>query len=127
MQSRKDTIVEVLTGTFLGLLGSWLITYLCVQLISNKAAAVTVATALCTVWSLVRGYSVRRWFNRPSRPQSARYATGGYVSIPKERPVHTLGAAIARGAILNAMRPNLKNEVVVHNTEIKDWPELPSR
>lgn len=68
-QSRRDTVVEVLTGTFAGTLGSWLIVW-GVLAWSPWGAAVnaTVTTALCTVWSLVRGYAVRRAFNRAAKP-----------------------------------------------------------
>lgn len=64
MQTRWQTVVEVSTGTAIGMLGSWAIT---VVVFSNSSAPIaTVAiinTAACTVWSLVRGYSLRRYFN----------------------------------------------------------------
>lgn len=64
MQTKAQSLREVLTNTFIGLVGSWLISYVCMTTISGTGLAVTVATVLCTVWSVGRGYAVRRWFNR---------------------------------------------------------------
>lgn len=64
MQSRKQSAVETVTGTVLGFAGSWVISYVSVMTIPHLPTAVTVATLGCTVWSLVRGYSVRRYFAR---------------------------------------------------------------
>lgn len=63
MQTKSQSLREVLTNTFIGLVGSWLISYVCITNISGTGLAVTVATVLCTVWSIGRGYAVRRWFN----------------------------------------------------------------
>lgn len=62
-QSRKGSLAETLTGTSLGFAGRLCITWACVAGIPNTGLAVTTATVLCTVWSLVRGYAVRRHFN----------------------------------------------------------------
>lgn len=62
-QSRKASLAETLTSTTLGFVGSLCITWACVAGISNTGLAVTTATALCTVWSIARGYHVRRFFN----------------------------------------------------------------
>ena len=65
MQSRRHTIYEVLTGTTTGSLGSWLITWAVLSWSPlGNASNATITVALCTVWSLVRGYAVRRMFNR---------------------------------------------------------------
>jgi 4-hydroxybenzoate polyprenyltransferase len=64
-QSKHQTIKEVLSGTTLGMVGSWLITMGSIALFPNDPIqAATVATAGCTVWSLTRGYAVRRYFNK---------------------------------------------------------------
>jgi hypothetical protein len=63
VQTKAQSLREVLTNTFIGLVGSWLISYICMTNISGTGMAVTVATVLCTVWSIGRGYAVRRWFN----------------------------------------------------------------
>ncbi len=62
MQTRLGSLIEVLTGTFTGMIGSWLICYVSFRYIPELALATTVSTIGCTVWSLVRGYCVRRWF-----------------------------------------------------------------
>jgi len=63
-QSRRQSLVETFTGTGIGMVGSWLIAYSTYVLITDKVVAVTITTAACTVWSLVRGYCVRRYFAR---------------------------------------------------------------
>ena len=63
MQSKKGTIIEILTNTGIGLVGSWLITYSVMHLKLNPAVAATIVCGLCTVWSIVRGYGIRRFFN----------------------------------------------------------------
>lgn len=74
MQTRLQSLIEVSTGTLLGGVGSWLITYAILLLAeayeweSKKLTAVATVAA-CTVWSLLRGYWLRRRFNR-SRPVS---------------------------------------------------------
>lgn len=63
MQSKKDSMKEVITNTFIGMAGSWLLTMLCLQFFTTAVAVATSTTIACTVWSLVRGYSVRRFYN----------------------------------------------------------------
>lgn len=66
-QSRRMSFIEVCTGTFTGLLGSWLLTTLTFWAMEGKYPAwvvAAVATGACTVWSLVRNYFIRRHFNR---------------------------------------------------------------
>ena len=54
-QTKKQTVVEVVTSTATGAAGSWLICVACFHLFqSNLMAAATAATIGCTVWSLVR-------------------------------------------------------------------------
>ena len=62
-QSRTHSLVEVCTGTFVGTVGSWLISYASYSCIEGLPAATTVATIGCTAWSLARGYVIRRAFN----------------------------------------------------------------
>lgn len=63
-QSHKMTMMEVASGTFVGFIGSWIITYFTLTYVHDRIIAPTVTVCLCTVWSLVRGYFVRRHFNR---------------------------------------------------------------
>ena len=64
MQTRRSSLIEVFTNTFTGMLGSWAITYLCITTIDDKWSASIAAVIGCTVWSLVRGWTIRRAFNR---------------------------------------------------------------
>lgn len=63
-QTRAQSAVEVATNTVTGFVGSWLITYVVMTVVTERAAATTVTVLCCTVWSLVRGWMIRRSFNR---------------------------------------------------------------
>jgi hypothetical protein len=62
-QSKKDSIKEVVFSTTLGMIGSWIITMLCLMFFTTPVAIATSTTLCCTCWSLIRGYCVRRAFN----------------------------------------------------------------
>jgi uncharacterized membrane protein (UPF0136 family) len=78
MQSRKQSAIEVAAGTFIGMLGSWCLSYGVLQILDNDLHIATVTTALCTVWSIVRGYMVRRHFNRRMAMYDRSVVAGGY-------------------------------------------------
>ena len=61
-QSRRQSAIETAVSTSLGLVGSLIIVFTTFSLIEDKTIATTATTLLCTVWSVVRGYRVRRWF-----------------------------------------------------------------
>ena len=63
-QTKREAAIEVLTGTAIGMLGSWLITLFVMSYLPDKLQAATVAVLLCPLWSLVRGYSIRRYFSK---------------------------------------------------------------
>jgi hypothetical protein len=63
-QSRGGSAIEVCVNTVTGMVGSWVIAYFCMKLIPDRATAAAVTVAGCTVWSLVRGYCIRRYFTR---------------------------------------------------------------
>lgn len=63
-QSRRHSAVEVFTSTFIGFIGSWIITYFTFLHVKDAAVAATTGVVLCTVWSLVRGYTIRRHFSQ---------------------------------------------------------------
>ncbi len=67
MQTKRQSMYEVITNTSVGILGSWLITLTTLQFINDKFLIATVTTLLCTVWSLSRGYAIRRIFNSKLR------------------------------------------------------------
>ena len=64
MQSKRQSMKETLTNTFVGMAGSFAITMLCLQVLTDKLAIAVVTTVLCTVWSIGRGYTIRRYFNK---------------------------------------------------------------
>lgn len=63
-QTKVQSIKETLCNTGVGLIGSWLITVTCIKHIAEPYTAATAAAILCTIWSIVRGYYIRRCFNR---------------------------------------------------------------
>ena len=63
-QTKREAAIEVLTGTAIGMLGSWLITLFVMSYLPDKLQAATISVLLCTLWSLVRGYSIRRYFSK---------------------------------------------------------------
>lgn len=62
-QSKKQSLIEVVSNTTIGMVGSWLITMACLMFFTTPVGIATSTTILCTVWSLGRGYVVRRHFN----------------------------------------------------------------
>lgn len=64
MQTKRQSLKETLTNTFVGMAGSFAITMLCLQVFSNNTMIAVATTLLCTVWSILRGYSIRRYFNK---------------------------------------------------------------
>lgn len=64
MQTHRQSVIEVFTDTFVGTIGSWLITYATFSNVANTAFASSITVLACTVWSLVRGYYIRRRFEK---------------------------------------------------------------
>lgn len=62
-QSKGQSLKETLTNTGVGMVGSWLITMGCLMIWTSPVAIATSTTVLCTVWSIGRGYTIRRYFN----------------------------------------------------------------
>lgn len=63
-QSKWQSFKETMSNTGIGMVGSWLITMVTFHYIKDLTVASTVATIGCTVWSILRGYTVRRYFNK---------------------------------------------------------------
>lgn len=66
-QSKKQSWIETLSNTGVGFVGSWIITWITLHYVKDMLTAATVATLLCTVWSIIRGYTIRRLFNTYNR------------------------------------------------------------
>ena len=62
-QSKRQSLIETCTNTTIGMVGSWLITMGCLMLFTTPVGIATSTTLLCTLWSISRGYVVRRHFN----------------------------------------------------------------
>lgn len=62
-QSKRQSIKETLSNTFIGTLGSFLITWVTLHFVADIILASAITTVACTVWSIGRGYAVRRYFN----------------------------------------------------------------
>ena len=62
-QSKKDSIKEVACSTAIGMIGSFLITMVCLSLFTSSIGIAISSTIFCTAWSIGRGYCIRRYFN----------------------------------------------------------------
>lgn len=71
-QSKKQSLKETLSNTFIGTIGSFFITMVTLKLFTNPVVISAVATIACTVWSITRGYAVRRYFNRQAEKLNDR-------------------------------------------------------
>lgn len=65
-QSKKQSLVESLTNTFVGFLISFLSTFLIFPLVGYNSSPVKnlIITLYFTVISILRGYLIRRYFNK---------------------------------------------------------------
>lgn len=63
-QSRRQSLAETCTNTGVGMVGSFLITFVCITVITDKLVCSVVTVLACTVWSVARGYAIRRYYNR---------------------------------------------------------------
>lgn len=64
MQTKRQSLIETGCNTLVGVIGSWLITIAVLSYIDDKLIAASITVFACTVWSLIRGYGIRRHFNR---------------------------------------------------------------
>lgn len=62
-QTKLQSLMETLTNTGVGMVGSWLITMACLMFFTTPVGIATSTTIACTIWSLGRGYVVRRYFD----------------------------------------------------------------
>ena len=64
MQSRRQTLIEVGANLAIGSVGAWLITYAAIKWLQGDAAVATWSLIGCTIWSFIRQYLIRRYFNK---------------------------------------------------------------
>lgn len=77
MQSRMHTALEVSSNTLIGMAGSWVLTWMCLALYEDRATAATATVLSCTVWSLLRGWVIRRTFNKMAAEQARKVRPNG--------------------------------------------------
>lgn len=76
MQTRRQSVAEVVTNTLVGMAGSWAITFASMACIDDRALATSAAVVGCTVWSLTRGYVIRRRFAQLEHVNAAQAREG---------------------------------------------------
>ena len=66
MQSKKQSHLEVTTNQILGIVGGWLIVYFLFPLFDHlsQGLVATISTIIFFIWSYIRSYTVRRYFNK---------------------------------------------------------------
>ena len=62
-QSRKDSMFEAWVNIAFGAVVAWIITYTATTYVDDTKLAATISVIGCTVWSFIRQYFVRRYFN----------------------------------------------------------------
>lgn len=64
MQTKQQSMIETFSNVGIGIVGSLLITLAVMHVIQDRTLCSFITVTLCTVWSLVRGYYIRRHFNK---------------------------------------------------------------
>lgn len=64
MQTKRQTMIEIGMNTGIGLIGSFIITYCILHLDMSAGKAASLVTVACTIWSIIRQYIIRRYFNK---------------------------------------------------------------
>ncbi len=62
-QSRKDSMLEAWVNIAFGAIIAWVITYTATTYVDDPKIAATISVIGCTIWSYIRQYFVRRYFN----------------------------------------------------------------
>lgn len=69
-QTKLQSLKETFSNTSIGMIGSFIITVASSHVIDDKWWAAAVATLGCTIWSISRGYCIRRYFNKQAEKTS---------------------------------------------------------
>lgn len=69
-QSTLESFKESIANTGFGFALSWTTVFLCITFIKDPAVAATVSCILCTVWSFIRSYAIRRYFNNRTEKEN---------------------------------------------------------
>lgn len=89
MQSRKMSVLETVVSTLAGFIISWLLLWFLADAFNwqNNASRNTLVTIIFTAASLLRGYVIRRLFNRVPTREEAKSA----AKIPDMSAVQVFG------------------------------------
>lgn len=63
MQTRMQSLIETAINIGIGVIGSLAITLTVNHTVNDRNLASVLTVALCTIWSIGRGYAIRRHFN----------------------------------------------------------------
>lgn len=63
-QSKSQTLIEVSTNVIIGAIIAWFITYIIIVNVKDPKLASILSVSFCTLASFIRGYFVRRYFNK---------------------------------------------------------------
>lgn len=63
-QTKYQTLIEVSTNVIIGAIIAWFITYIIIINVRDPKIASMLSVSLCTLASFIRGYFVRRYFNK---------------------------------------------------------------
>jgi hypothetical protein len=66
MQTKKQSLFEILTNQVIGIIGGWLIVYLLFPLFDHlpQEQIATISAVIFFIWSSLRSYILRRLFNK---------------------------------------------------------------
>lgn len=89
MQTKKQSLIESLTNTVIGFVISYASTFAILPLVGLKTSAGTnlLITVYFTVISIIRGYVIRRWFNKPKSQPIEELVKEANLKIAQEATV----------------------------------------
>lgn len=66
MQSKKQSHIEIMINQLIGLIGGWLIVFYLFPLFDSYSQSIvaTISTIIFFIWSYIRSYAIRRFFNK---------------------------------------------------------------
>ena len=66
MQTKKQTHSEVIINQIVGSIGGWLIVFFLFPFFDSYSQSIvaTISTMIFFVWSYIRSYAIRRYFNK---------------------------------------------------------------
>lgn len=84
IQTKKQMLTETVINTAIGFIGAYLISHFMIMKFSNTMYLALMITVACTLWSLVRGFCLRYYFN------SSKWRKNTYVHLGSGRLYHVI-------------------------------------